>query len=104
MEHEPIIDENLFAAVQATFDSQGPGDSARKKRASLALLKGLLFDGKGHRLQATHSNKHGRRYRYYVSAPMLRDVKSYPDGLRVPAADLEKLTDTSLPSFGTRRG
>jgi len=90
-EHEPIIDEDLFAAVQATLDSQGPGETARKKRASLALLKGLLFDGKGHGLQPTHSNKHGRKYSYYVSAPMLRDVKSYPDGLRVPAADLEKL-------------
>lgn len=90
-EHEPIIDEDLFAAVQATLDSRGPGETAKKKRESLALLKGLLFDGKGHRLQPTHSNKHGRKYSYYVSAPMLRDVRNYPDGLRVPAADLEKL-------------
>ena len=35
--------------------------------------------------------KHGRKYRYYVSAPMVRDAKANPDGYRIPAADLERI-------------
>ena len=90
-DHEAIISEELFQSVQAALSNQGPGEQAKVKRASPALLKGLVFDSKGNRLQPTHSSKHGRKYRYYVSAPMIRNAKTNPDGLRVPASDLEKM-------------
>jgi len=51
----------------------------------------MVFDAAGNRLQPTHSNKNGRKYRYYVSAPTIRDAKANPDGLRIPAPDLEKI-------------
>ena len=90
-DHKPIISEDLFQSVQTVLSDQGPGEQAKVKRASPALFKGLAFDSKGSRLQPTHSNKHGCKYRYYVSAPMIRNAKSSPDGLRVPASDLEKM-------------
>ena len=90
-EHEAIVPEDLFNQVQATLSSQGPGEPARKKLASPAILKGLAFDAAGNRLQPTHSNKNGRKYRYYVSAPTIRDAKTNSDGLRIPAPDLEKI-------------
>jgi site-specific DNA recombinase len=90
-EHSAIIPDALFASVQRTLTDQGPGEEARSKRASPSLLKGLAFDTAGHRLQPTHANKKGSRYRYYVSSRMIRNVKAAPDGLRVPAADLERI-------------
>ena len=93
-EHERIVPEELFLSVQALLTAQGPGEAAKKKLASPAILKGILFDENGNRLQPTHSAKHGRKYRYYVSATKIRDAKSNPDGYRIPAADLERIVDT----------
>jgi len=56
----------------------------------------MVFDAAGNRLQPTHSNKNGRKYRYYVSAPAIRDAKTNPDGLRIPAPDLEKIVIQSI--------
>jgi site-specific DNA recombinase len=95
-DHEAIIPEELFQSVQATLSNQGPGEAAKAKRTSPALLRSLVFDSKGNRLQPTHSSKHGRKYRYYVSAPMIRNAKSRPDGLRVPASDLEKMVINAI--------
>ena len=90
-QHEAIVPEDLFQQVQQMLSAQGPGNSAKQKLASPALLKGLVFDAAGNRLQPTHSKKHGRKYRYYVSAPTIQDAKANPEGLRIPAPDLEKL-------------
>lgn len=90
-EHEAIVPEDLFQQVQAMLAAQGPGQSAKQKLASPAILKGLVFDTAGNRLQPTHSKKNGRKYRYYVSATMIRDAKANPSGLRIPAPDLEKI-------------
>jgi len=97
-EHESIISEELFNRVQATLTAQGPGEDAKLKRALPALLKGLVFDSRGHRLQPTHCSKKGSKYHYYVSAPMIRNAKTCPEGLRVPAADLEKIVIKAITS------
>ena len=89
--HEAIISEELFQSVQATLSNQGPGEAAKAKRASPALLKGIAFDSRGSRLLPTHSCKHGRKYRYYASALRIRNAKACLDGLRIPASDLEKM-------------
>ncbi|MEQ1515463.1 MAG: recombinase family protein [Usitatibacteraceae bacterium] len=95
-EHERIVPEELFQSVRALLTSQGPGEAAKKKLASPAILKGILFDEKGSRLQPTHSAKHGRKYRYYVSATKVRDAKSNPEGYRIPAADLERIVTQTI--------
>ena len=95
-QHEAIVPEDLFQQVQYMLSGQGPGVSAKQKLGSRALLKGIVFDAAGNRLQPTHSKKKNRKYRYYVSGPMLRDAKANPNGLRIPAADLEKIVLTSI--------
>jgi site-specific DNA recombinase len=95
-EHEAIVPEDLFQQVQSMLAARGPGQSAKKKLASPAILKGFVFDAEGNRLQPTHSKKNGRKYRYYVSATMIRDSKANPSGLRVPAPDLEKIVIHSI--------
>ena len=40
----------------------------------------------------THATKKAKRYRYYVSAPLLADDRPQPQkGMRVPAGDMEGL-------------
>ena len=95
-EHERIVPEDLFQAVQSELAGQGPGEAAKKKLASPAILMGLVFDAAGNRLQPTHCSKKGRKYHYYVSAPTIRDAKANPGGFRIPAPDLEKIVTQSI--------
>ncbi len=95
-QHEAIVDRESFDHVQATLADAGPGDNATSKRASSALLKGLLYDVNGNRLQPTHCNKKGVRYHYYTSARRLRSASDDPQGVRVPAGDLERVVITAI--------
>jgi DNA invertase Pin-like site-specific DNA recombinase len=95
-EHPRIVPEDLFQEVQAALDAQGPGEAARTKRPSTSLLKGLVFDEANVPLQVSHTNKKGRKYRYYVSATKMRGPTQAGDGFRVPASDLEKVVVQSL--------
>jgi DNA invertase Pin-like site-specific DNA recombinase len=95
-DHDRIIDEPLFREVQTALASAGPGEKAKTKRSSPAILKGLVFDAAGHRLQPTHSARGAWKYRYYVSSPLLRGQSAEGHGIRVPAADLETIVITTL--------
>src|SRR5580704_13744120 len=70
-EQAPIVDRELFEAVQAKLAA---GANARQLilRASPSILAGRLFDDRGNRMTPTHTNKRGARYRYYVSHPILQ--------------------------------
>ena len=86
----PLIERELFEAVQARLTAQRSHQVTRKAK-SVASLRGLLFDEAGHRMIPTHTTKHHLRYRYYVSEPYLRGI-SKPRAaaiIRVPAADIE---------------
>jgi site-specific DNA recombinase len=61
-----------------------------------SLLVGLLFDGKGHRMTPTHAIKNGRRYRYYVSRPLIVESRSDAAGLRIPAAEVEQIVTNRI--------
>jgi hypothetical protein len=65
-----------------------------------SLLAGLLFDGQGHRMTPTHAIKKGMRYRYYASRPLISESRAdTPDGLRIPAGDIEQLVITRIGQF-----
>ena len=95
-EHLRIVPEDLFQEVQTALNAQGPGEAARAKRPSTSLLKGLVFDEAGIPLQVSHTNKKGRKYRYYVSATKMRGPTQGGEGFRIPASDLEKVVVQSL--------
>src|SRR5687767_14955699 len=85
--HQPILDADLWSSVQEKLTGQ-----SRRKRGvrsggwQSALLADLAFDGGGNRLTATYAVKAGRRYHYYVSAPLIRG-EHMVNGIRVPAPD-----------------
>ena len=74
-EHEPILDRELFEAVQAQLAA---GKVRRKltRSKSPAILMGLIFDDRGNPMSPSHANKKGVRYRYYVSHALLQNRKA----------------------------
>jgi site-specific DNA recombinase len=104
--HQAIVDPALWNAVQTRLMEKGQraridfGSSLQKQPQSNnpALLAGLVFDSEGLRLTPSSANKQGKRYRYYVSAPLVRGRKNV-HGIRVPMADLDMLV---LNEFAAR--
>jgi len=90
-EHEPIVARDLFEAVQIRLAANAVARQVRLKGSS-AILTGRIFDDRGNRMSPTHSNKHGVRYRYYVSQPILQSRKAEAGSItRVPAPEIETL-------------
>jgi len=51
----------------------------------------MLFDGDGNRMTPTHATKEGKRYRYYISRPLITsDQIDGSAGLRIPAGEIEQ--------------
>jgi site-specific DNA recombinase len=95
-EHEPILNRDLFEAVQAKRAANGVARQLRL-RGSAAILAGRLFDDRGNRMSPTHANKHGARYRYYVSHALLQNRKNEAGSVaRVPAPEVESLVCDGL--------
>jgi DNA invertase Pin-like site-specific DNA recombinase len=90
-EYEPILDRDLFEAVQAKLAASAVARQVRL-RGSPAILTGRIFDDRGNRMSPTHSNKLGVRYRYYVSHALMQKRKAEAGSVaRVPAPEVEAL-------------
>jgi DNA invertase Pin-like site-specific DNA recombinase len=90
-EHEPILDRDLFDAVQARL-AEGAVKRKLTRSRSSSLLVGLLFDDRGNLMSPSHANKKGVRYRYYVSHALLQNRKSEAGTVsRMSAPDVEQL-------------
>jgi hypothetical protein len=96
--HEPILDRELFEAVQAKLVSNAVARKLTLK-SSPAVLTGKIYDDRGNRMGPSHSQKKGIRYRYYVSKAVLQrrpaEAGSVP---RVPAQEIESLVADALQS------
>lgn len=92
-QHDAIVDEVLWGEVQdklqeaARRPRRGAGDA--KCNSSPAPLTAKLRDETGNRLTPTHTNRHGRRLRYYVSNRLISGGPD-PSGWRLPALALER--------------
>jgi len=96
-EHAPIIDQPLWDAVQAQLNANTTERRSGTRTHQPSLLAGMLFDGDGNRMTPTHAIKKGRRYRYYVSRPLITDDQtSGSAGLRVPAGEIEQAVSSRM--------
>jgi site-specific DNA recombinase len=78
-EHDAILDQGLFDAVQQKLASQArPKRGRRLLSQSLVtnLLTGLIFDSNGNRMSPTRANKRCVRYRYYTSRALAEGRKA----------------------------
>ncbi|MGK7754926.1 MULTISPECIES: recombinase family protein [unclassified Roseovarius] len=98
--HAQIVDGALWDRVQTKLQAasarprgrKGPADHPGAAR--VAPLTGKLRDDTGDRLTPTHTRRHGRQIRYYVSNRLISGGTD-PRGWRLPAAALEPaLADT----------
>ncbi len=88
-EHEAIIDPATFEQVQAQLATNGV-ERKFKRSESGALLMCKLYDDRGNRMSPSYSVKNGVRYRFYVSAALLRGRKHEAGSLaRVSATLIE---------------
>ena len=90
-EHAPIIDKELFLAVQAKLQD-GAVDRRVRRSRSPSFLSGLIYDDRDNRMSPSHANKRGVRYRYYVSQAVLQNRKTQAGSItRASAPDVEEL-------------
>ena len=95
-EHQPIIDIDAFARVQALLAEQAPARTSPENQTDVHLLTGLVYDDTGDRLSPSHATKNGKRYRYYVSNRLVQSRKKGGDGWRIPASELELIVEAQL--------
>jgi site-specific DNA recombinase len=96
-EHAAIVDRDVWGKA-AKLMADNRNDQRHGATAEVpSLLAGLLRDSNGEQLAASHASKGSRRYRYYVSRSLLTSAREdAPDGLRLPAADIEAIVETRL--------
>jgi DNA invertase Pin-like site-specific DNA recombinase len=95
-QHQAIIDQELWADVQALLTANRTARSSGTNAKHPSLLAGLLYDETGDRLSATHANNHGKRYRFYISHRLMQDKRKDLGAWRLPAAELEALVINGL--------
>ncbi len=99
-EHPAIIEQPLWDEVQAVLAKNRVERATGARAKHPSLLGGLVFDATGERLTPTYAIKKGARYRYYISASLMRQAKTRRShGWRIPAGDLEGLVINRLRAF-----
>ncbi len=99
-EHEGIVDRELWDAVQAKLMENRVERVNRGATGDPSLLASLLYDDLGNRMTPSHAVKNGKRYRYYVSRPLITGSRTAaPGGRRIPAAEIERLVTDRACTF-----
>ncbi|MXO69439.1 recombinase family protein [Altererythrobacter marinus] len=92
-EHQPIVDAELWDAVQKLLADNASGSSRRLKHQHPSLLIGKLVDGEGRQMGPSHATKNRKRYRYYVTR---LDELGGTRAWRVSAHDLEQMVCAAI--------
>ena len=97
-QHDAIVDEATFDAVQTQLRRGAEAQAARPRRAPASLLTGKIFDDRGHRMCPTSArSSSGRVNRYYVSLAVIRkDRGEAGSAPRIPAETTEALVVREL--------
>jgi site-specific DNA recombinase len=99
-DHAPIIERGVWDRVQQLLTTNAAERRRGARSKNPSLLVGLLVDGDGNRMTPTHAIKNGKRYRYYISRPLVTEGRaSTTTGMRVPATEIEQLIGDRLCSF-----
>ena len=96
-QHPAIIEQKLWDQVQLKFQSNLQATRKRPRTTEQSLLMGLLYDEEGNRFTPSHATKKGRRYRYYVSQAVIKNVRNnHRSPVRIPAPEIEELVISQL--------
>jgi site-specific DNA recombinase len=99
-QHQAIVDAELWQIVQDKLADNRHARALGVTAQETSLLAGLIVDGNGQRMTPTHAMKKARRYRYYVSAPLITRTRAdHARGWRIPAGYIEGLVVDRLRDF-----
>ena len=99
-EHAAIISRDVWEATQALLAGNRIARASNQNQSHTKLLRGLLYDGLGRRMQGSQTNRGTRRYHYYITNPADADTTPGPSR-RVPASELEATVTHRLRAFLT---
>lgn len=94
-QHDRIVPVDLWEKVQAILASNRNDHRTGSPASEPSLLAGLIVDGSGEAMMASHATKGNKRYRYYVSRSLIvigdgdRNGASNISATRVPAGEIE---------------
>jgi site-specific DNA recombinase len=88
-QHEAIIGREQWNQVQKLLAQNRQGSRRKARTTKVSVFTGILFDAADNRYTPTHTNKAGRRYRYYTSQAVIRRASVTDVPARIPAHDLE---------------
>ena len=97
-EHEAIICDEIFEEVQKLLYENKVDKTCGVKSSSNSLLVGLIYDDLGNKMTPSHSNSHGRRYRYYISRA-LKNNEETGSVSKIPAGEVEKFVIETTKEF-----
>lgn len=97
-EHKAIICDETFEKVQKLLYENKVDKTCGVKSSSNSLLAGLIYDDLGNKMTPSHSNNHGRRYRYYISRA-LKNNEETGSVSKIPAGEVEKFVIETTKEF-----
>jgi len=99
-EQEGIIDKTLFDRVQDLLTANRIRNKNCVNSTNPSLLAGKIYDDKGNYMSPSHSNKNGKRYRYYVSQALLQSRRNEAGSIsKIPAAEIESVVAEEITNF-----
>ena len=99
-EHEGIIEEAVFNKAQELLEKNQNNNKCKPSAKSPSLLASKLFDNKANKMSPSHSNKNGKRYRYYMSQPIVQGCKHQAGDLsKIPSGEIENLVRKEISNF-----
>ena len=100
--HKSIVDEVTWDNVQALLAKNHWAACHGLRAKHPSLLAGKLFDDRGYSMSASHAVKNGKRYRYYTSQAILKQIPEKAGSLpRIPAAEVELAATKTLNALLT---
>ncbi len=97
-EHDAIICDETFEKVQKLLYENKVDKTCGVKSSSNSLLASLIYDDLGNKMTPSHSNNHGRRYRYYISRA-LKNNEETGSVSKIPAGEVEKFVIETTKEF-----
>lgn len=89
-QHDAIIDNQIWDAVQERLQGQAAKERGHKKTAQQGILKSILIDVSGQPYSMTYTNRGQKHHRYYISK-YWSENKTHPQQFlaRLPANEIE---------------
>lgn len=98
--HEAIIADDIFEKTEKLLTTNALIRKNSVNAKSGSLLKGKLFDDNNNYMSPTHSNKKGKRYRYYLSQAEIQNrIHDAGSVSKVPAGEIENFVSEKLREY-----